>query len=48
MFKLCENDQVAAPDGCAIVSEDSNANTFAVALESDLNKEVKIIEAIVL
>ena len=39
---------VAAPNGCAIVSEDSNANTFAVALESDLNKEVKIIEAIVL
>ena len=39
---------VAAPDGCAMVSEDSNANTFAVALESSLNTEVKLIEAIVL
>jgi hypothetical protein len=39
---------VAAPDGCAMVSEDSNPNTFAVALESSLNTEVKIVEAIVL
>jgi hypothetical protein len=39
---------VAAPDGCAMASEDSNANTFAVALESSLNTEVKLIEAIVL
>jgi hypothetical protein len=39
---------VAAPDGCAMVSEDTNANTFAVALESSLNTEVKLIEAIVL
>jgi hypothetical protein len=39
---------VAAPDGYAIASEDSNANTFAVALESSLNTEVKLIEAIVL
>jgi hypothetical protein len=39
---------VAAPDGCAIASEDANANTFAVALESSLNTEVKLIEAIVL
>ena len=39
---------VAAPDGCAMASEDSNANTFAIALESSLNTEVKIVEAIVL
>jgi hypothetical protein len=39
---------VAAPDGCAMASEDTNANTFAVALESSLNTEVKLIEAIVL
>jgi hypothetical protein len=39
---------VAAPDGCAMASEDANANTFAVALESSLNTEVKLIEAIVL
>ena len=39
---------VAAPDGCAVTSEDINANTFAVALESSLNTEVKLIEAIVL
>ena len=39
---------VAAPDGCAMASEDANANTFAVALESNLNTEVKIVEAIVL
>jgi len=39
---------VAAPDGCAMASEDSNANTFAIALESSLNTEVKLIEAIVL
>ena len=39
---------VAAPDGCAMVSEDANANTFAVALESSLNTEVKIVDAIVL
>jgi hypothetical protein len=39
---------VAAPDGCAMASEDANANTFAIALESSLNTEVKIIEAIVL
>ena len=39
---------VAAPDGCAMVSEDTNANTFAIALESSLNTEVKLIEAIIL
>jgi hypothetical protein len=39
---------VAAPDGCAMASEDSNANTFAIALESSLNTEVKLIEAIIL
>jgi hypothetical protein len=39
---------VAAPDGCAMASEDSNSNTFAIALESSLNTEVKLIEAIVL
>ena len=39
---------VAAPDGCAMASEDANANTFAIALESSLNTEVKIVEAIVL
>jgi hypothetical protein len=39
---------VAAPDGCAMASEDANANTFAIALESSLNTEVKLIEAIVL
>jgi len=39
---------VAAPDGYAMASEDANANTFAVALESSLNTEVKLIEAIVL
>jgi hypothetical protein len=39
---------VAAPDGCAMVSEGSNSDTFAVALESSLNTEVKLIEAIVL
>jgi hypothetical protein len=39
---------VAAPDGCAMASEDANANIFAVALESSLNTEVKLIEAIVL
>jgi hypothetical protein len=39
---------VAAPDGCAVISEDANANTFAIALESSLNTEVKLIEAIVL
>ena len=39
---------VAAPDGCAMAIEDANANTFAVALESNLNTEVKIVEAIVL
>jgi hypothetical protein len=39
---------IAAPDGCAMASEDANANTFAIALESSLNTEVKLIEAIVL
>jgi hypothetical protein len=39
---------VAAPDGCAMASEDANANTFAIALESSLNTEVKIVEAIVI
>jgi outer membrane lipoprotein SlyB len=39
---------VAAPDGCAMASEDANSNTFAIALESSLNTEVKLIEAIVL
>ena len=39
---------VAAPDGYAIASEDANANTFAVALESSINTDVKLIEAIVL
>ena len=39
---------VAAPDGCAMASEDPNANTFAIALESSLNTEVKLIEAIIL
>ena len=39
---------IAAPDGFAMVSEDSNANTFAIALEFSLNNEVKLIEAIVL
>jgi hypothetical protein len=39
---------VAAPDGYAMASEDANANTFAVALESNLNTEVRLIEAIVL
>jgi hypothetical protein len=31
-----------------MASEDTNANTFAIALESSLNTEVKLIEAIVL
>lgn len=39
---------IAAPDGYATVSEDSNSNTFAIALETSLNTEVKLIEAIVL
>lgn len=39
---------VAAPDGCAMASEDTNANTFAIALESSINTELKLIEAIVL
>jgi len=39
---------VAAPDGCAMAVEGSNPDTFAVALETNLNTEVKIIEALVL
>jgi hypothetical protein len=31
-----------------MVSEDTNANTFAIALESSLNIEVKLIEAVIL
>ncbi len=39
---------VAAPDGCAMAIEGSNPDTFAIALESNLNTEVKIVEALVL
>ncbi len=39
---------VAAPDGCAMAVEGTNPDTFAVALESNLNTEVKIVEALVL
>ncbi len=39
---------IAAPDGCAIAVEGSHIDTFAVALESSLNTEVKLIEALVL
>ena len=39
---------IAAPDGCAIAVEGSHIDTFAIALESSLNTEVKLIEAIVL
>lgn len=39
---------VAAPDGCAMAVEGTNPDTFAVALESSLNTEVKFIEALVL
>ena len=39
---------IAAPDGCAIASEDTNANTFAIALETNVNTDIKTIEAIVL
>jgi hypothetical protein len=39
---------VAAPDGYAMAVESSAAETFAIALETSLNTDVKIIEAIVL
>ncbi len=39
---------VAAPDGCAMAVEGTNPDTFAIALESSLNTEVKLIEALVL
>ena len=39
---------IAAPDGCAMAVEGSHVDTFAIALESSLNTEVKLVEAIVL
>ncbi len=39
---------IAAPDGCAVSTEGSNPDTFAVALESSDKYEVKLIEAIIL
>ena len=39
---------IAAPDGCAMAVEGSHVDTFSVALESSLNTEVKLIEALVL
>lgn len=39
---------VAAPDGCAMAVEGTNPDTFAVALETNLNTEVKFVEALVL
>jgi hypothetical protein len=39
---------VAAPDGCAMAVEGTNPDTFAVALETNLNTEIKFIEALVL
>jgi hypothetical protein len=39
---------VAAPDGCAMAVEGSNPDVFAIALATNLNTEVKIVEAIVL
>ena len=39
---------IAAPDGCAMAVEGSHIDTFALALESSLNTEVKLIEAVIL
>ncbi len=39
---------IAAPDGCAMAVEGSHIDTFAVALETNLNTEVKFVEALVL
>ena len=39
---------IAAPDGCAVAVDGSHIDTFAMALESSLNTDVKLIEALVL